>query len=66
MAAAFCSEKDIDKGKELLYIELGKHWHPSFLMQNIFVFCSPFLLVGVNINTLIPLLPGSGRRPLSH
>ena len=42
------------------YIELGKHEHPSFHMQNILLFCSLLLLAGVNINTLIPLLVGSG------
>ena len=41
------------------YIELGKHEHPSFHMQNILLFCSQLLLAGVNINTLIPLLAGS-------
>ena len=35
-------------------------------MPNMFVFCSPLLLVGVNINTLIPLLPGSGGRSMSR
>ena len=67
---ALCQWKRMLIKGTVYFIELGKHWHPSFPMKILLCFAlTALLLVGVNINTLIPLLAGHSRpgwEPVSH